>query len=50
MLKKTASQNLAISGGNMTALRNAITKLEMSASENNGGVTSDPHGNCKLMQ
>jgi len=30
LLKKTATQNLAISGGNMTALRNAISKLEMS--------------------
>ena len=49
MLKKTASQNLAISGGNMTALRNAISMLEKSASENDGGVTSDLQGNCKFM-
>jgi hypothetical protein len=49
MLKKTASQNHAISGGNMTALKNAISMLEKSASENKGGVTSDTAGNCKFM-
>ena len=47
-LKKAATQNLVISGGNMTALRNAISKLESSASQNNLSVTSETSGNCKF--
>merc|ERR1712223_553206 len=45
LLKKAATQNLAISGGNMTALRNAISKLEITASQNNPVGTSESSGN-----
>ena len=45
LLKKTATQNLAISGGNMTALRNAISKLEVST----GAISIDTDEHCKFM-
>ena len=54
LLKKTATQNLAISGGNMTALRNAISKLEMALSElktlnSSGAISIDTDEHCKFM-
>ena len=54
LLKKTATQNLAISGGNMTALRNAISKLEMALSElktlnSSGAISIDKDEHCKFM-